>query len=69
MSDDRFDAIQFGRLIESVERLTISVKILSDDIDSLKETRSRGWGILTGITLAAGSVGAVAHSVVDKILK
>ena len=69
MSDDRFDAVQFGRLIESVERLNTSVKLLSDDIESLKDTRSRGYGILAGVSLVAGSVGAFGHTVLERIIK
>ena len=69
MGDERFDAVQFGRLIESVERLTTSVKTLSDDIESLKDTRSKGWGILTGVALAAGGIGSISHTIAERILK
>jgi hypothetical protein len=66
---NKFDAVQFGRLIQAVETLTTTIKELQTDVNSLKETRSRGWGILTGVTLAAGSFGSIAHSVIEKISK
>lgn len=65
----RFDAVQFGKLIQSVETLTDSIDSLKSDIDSLKETRSKGFGILTGICLVAGGIGSVSHIILEKVLK
>jgi hypothetical protein len=71
MGDDsgKFDAVQFGRLIQAVETLTVTIRDLQIDVSSLKETRSRGWGILAGVTLAAGSAGSAIHSIAEKLLK
>ncbi len=79
MADDdsgKFDAVQFGRLIEgfdnlkkSVDNLNSNITTISNDVASLKDTRSKGWGILTGVTLAAGSAGSMAHTVIEKLMK
>ena len=63
------DPVQFGRLIQSVETLTSTINSLRLDVDSLKETRSRGWGILAGVSLIAGGMGSASHAIIDKLLK
>ena len=54
----KFDAVQFGRLIESVENLKTSVEGMRTDVSSLKETRSKGLGILIGVSGVAGGLGS-----------
>jgi hypothetical protein len=70
MSDEeKLNPVQFGRLIQSVETLSMEIRTLKTDIESLKDTRSKGWGILTGVTLAAGGLGSLSHSLIEKLLK
>ena len=69
IDENKFDAVQFGRLIQSVETLTTSVNLLKVNIDSLNDTRSKGYGILFGVSLVAGGIGASMHQLVDRFLK
>lgn len=66
---DNLDPVEFGRLIQSVDNLTITVNEIKTDVASLKETRDRGWGILAGITLVAGGLGASAHTLFERLFK
>jgi hypothetical protein len=68
---EELDKVQFGRLIESVERLNQSVEKLTQDMERINERLNTGKGIVTGMMLAAGSIGgglgAFAHSVLQKL--
>ena len=75
-----FDAVQFGRLIQSVNNLNESLNLfrtelnssistIQSDVDSLKATRDKGWGILTGVGLVAGGLGSASHAWIDKLFK
>lgn len=69
MADEHFDAVQFGRLIQSVETLTQEVSGMRSDVNSLKDTRSKGWGILTGVAMVGGGLGSFGHSMFEKLIK
>ena len=61
--------IQFGRLINSVENMATTINALSDDVKSLTEFKNNGKGILIGVALAAGGVGAFIGKVSAWVLR
>lgn len=70
------DPVQFGELRSSVravesqvDRLARSVEELNGKVDHLVEFKSTSKGIVAGFILIAGGIGAVAHRVLDGLLK
>lgn len=61
--------IQFGKLIQSVATLTIEVQTLRHEMTELSNQMSGGKGVVAGMLLAAGGVGAGAAHLVDKLFK
>lgn len=61
--------VQFGKLIGTMDQLESSVRILSTKVDNLMETKNRGIGILSGVTLAGGAVGALLHKIGETLFK
>jgi len=66
---EELDKVQFGRLIESVERLTASVGKLTNDIENINARMNTGKGLAVGLIVASagigGSVGAFAHKILE----
>lgn len=60
-----FDPVAFGRLLESVERLTGAVETLEGEVKELRTDRDKGKGVLTGLMLAAGLVGGVLAEAIN----
>jgi hypothetical protein len=67
MSD--IDPVQFGKLINAVETLETQVKELSGQVQSLNQQITGGKGIVAGMLLAAGGLGAAATKLLENWLK
>lgn len=61
------DPVQFGRLLNAVETLTIQVSDLEVKVDTLNTQISGGKGVIMGLLVAAGSAGAALTKVVEKV--
>ena len=61
--------VMFGRLIESVEAMSEEMKGMRSEIKTLTEFKNNGKGILIGVSLAAGGVGAMAAKISGWILR
>lgn len=60
--------IDAGRLIAAVEQLSKDVEILNTRIQELEGQLNRGKGILVGVFVTAGGLGAAASSAISKML-
>lgn len=73
MDDERrrfyVDPVAFGELVGSVRALAASVERLSIKVDDLMESRSTSKGILAGLAIAGGGVGALAHKLLEGVFK
>lgn len=63
------DPQEFGRLVGAVERLAVQVEHMSSEIDRISNDLSRGKGIMAGLLIAAGSIGAGTTHLIEKIFK
>lgn len=63
------DPIEFGRLTQAVENLTVKVDQLSKEMSDVKNNFHGARGVAIGMLLAAGGVGAGAAHVFDKLFK
>ena len=63
------DPVEFGKLVHAVETLTEATKEIKADLDSLKATFKGGKGLLAGLMIAAGGIGAGAKHVLESLLK
>jgi hypothetical protein len=63
------DPVQFGKLINAVETLESKVDSLSSQVAELNEKMASGKGIMVGMILVAGGLGAGAHKVLELIFK
>lgn len=61
--------VQFGKMVQSVEDMAGTVRELSADVKALTEFKNSGKGILLGVALASGGVGAFATKFGGWILK
>ncbi len=61
------DPVQFGRLLNAVETLTIQVSDLEVKVDTLNTQITGGKGVIMGLLVAAGSAGAALTKVVEKV--
>ena len=64
-----FDPVQFGRLIQSVETLTGELKLMSQKVDDLTHQMTGSKGIIVGLLIAAGGVGATASEAIKHLFK
>lgn len=56
------DERETGQMIERVDQLTKAVEALTAEMKSMREAHAYGKGILAGLLLVAGTIGAgVAH--------
>lgn len=63
------DPQEFGRLVGAVESLTAQVSHMSLELDKISNDLSRGKGIMAGLLIAAGSIGAGTTHLIEKIFK
>ena len=68
MSSDDIDPVEFGKLIQAVETLTTSVATLTADVDALSAQLTGGKGIVVGLLIAAGGLGAGMSELFKKLL-
>ena len=63
------DPVQFGKLINAVETLEENVKELSGQVQSLNNQITGGKGVIMGLLLTAGGLGAGATKLVEYLTK
>ena len=63
------DPQEFGRLVGAVESLVKQVEHMSKEIAEIRNAMSTGRGIVAGLVLAAGGIGAGATHLIEKIFK
>ncbi len=63
------DQIEFGQLIQSVSTLTAQVAALSTKVETMSSQITGGRGVILGLMMAAGGVGAGASHVVERLFK
>lgn len=61
------DPIQFGRLLNSVETLTEQVAELDKKVDTLNSQITGGKGVIMGLLITAGGVGAGLTKLLEKV--
>lgn len=61
------DPIQFGRLLNAVETLTEQVADLDAKVDTLNSQITGGKGVVMGLLITAGGIGAGATKLLEKI--
>jgi len=63
------DPQEFGRLVGAVETLVKQVGHMSRELDEIRNAMSTGKGIVVGLVVAAGGIGAGATHLIEKIFK
>ena len=58
---------QAGRLLEAMDRVEDDIRAMKGDIESLKSDLTKGKGLVAGLFLAAGGVGAFVKGMLDKV--
>jgi hypothetical protein len=66
-SDEQFSLIDYGRLIGRVEALSAQVTLMSSKLDALTDNVSTGKGVLVGLCLASGTLGATFLEIFHKV--
>ena len=66
---NEIDLQEFGRLVGAVERLAKQVDHMSVEIDKITNDLNRGKGVLVGLLVAAGGVGAAAGHLLEKLFR
>jgi Ni,Fe-hydrogenase III large subunit len=61
--------VEFGKLINAVETLTVEVESLREEVSTMKENMTGYRGVAVGIMLAAGGVGASASHIIEKLMR
>lgn len=61
--------VEFGKLINAVETLTVEVESLREEVGTMKEQMTGARGIAFGVMLAAGGVGAGASHMIERLFK
>lgn len=67
--ENEVNPVEFGKLLQSVETLTTNVRELKSDVDGLKSQLTGGKGLIAGLLVAAGGIGASVKHVLESILK
>jgi hypothetical protein len=65
MSD--IDPVQFGRLLNAVETLTTQVAELDQKVETLNGQITGGKGVVMGLLITAGGIGAGATKLLEKL--
>lgn len=63
------DPVEFGKLLQSVSTLTEKVDALSEKVGVLESMLTGGKGMVAGLMIAAGGIGASAKHLLESILK
>jgi len=61
--------VEFGKLLQAVETLTENVRELKVEVDALKSQLTGGKGLIAGMMVAAGGIGASAKHLLESIVK
>lgn len=61
------DPVEFGRLANAVETLTKQVAELDNKVDTLNGQITGGKGVVMGLLITAGGLGAGATKLIEKI--
>jgi hypothetical protein len=61
------DPITFGRLLSSVETLTHQVAELDAKVETLNSQITGGKGLIMGLLITAGGIGAGATKLIEKL--
>ena len=71
MGDDmsEINPVDFGKLVGAVEVLTIEVTALRKDVKCLQSQLTTGRGMIAGMLLAAGGIGAGATHLLERVFK
>lgn len=67
--ENEVNPVEFGKLLQAVESLTETVRELKIEVDQLKAQLTGGKGLIAGLMVAAGGIGASAKHVLESILK
>jgi hypothetical protein len=63
------DPIQFGRLLNAVDTLEKNVQKLSGEVEELNHKLSSGKGLMVGVLITAGGLGAGATKIIEHLFK
>ena len=66
---NEIDPQEFGRLVGAVETLVGQVAHMAREIDEIRNVMNRGKGVVIGMLIAAGGLGAGATHILDKLFK
>jgi hypothetical protein len=66
---DEIDPVEFGKLLQSVSSLTEKVDTLTAKVSALESTLTGGKGLIAGLMVAAGGIGASAKQVMEHLFK
>lgn len=67
MSDETIDLIEYGKLLAAVSSLTESCEALTIKVDSINERLNTGKGVIFGMMIAAGGLGAGVTEAVQRL--
>ena len=59
--------LEIGRLAQAVKTLTVEVNLLRTKMESIESQVNRGKGMVMGMFLAAGGIGAAISTVFHKL--
>lgn len=63
------DPIQFGKMINAIETLEEKVQSLSTEVSTMNAKISSGKGLMLGVLVTAGGLGAGATKVLEYVFK
>ena len=66
---NEIDPVEFGKLVQAVETLTTGQAEIKRDLDDLKATFTGGKGLVAGLMVAAGGIGASAKHLLESVFK
>lgn len=61
--------VEFGKLINAVETLTVEVESLREEVSTMKQQMTGAKGIAVGLMFAAGGLGASATHLFERLFK
>ena len=62
------DPVEFGKLIQSVDQLATTVTNLQSTVDDLRTKVTGGKGVIVGMLIAAGGLGAGTTKLIERVL-
>ena len=63
------DPVEFGKLIQALSTITTEVSTLRSEVSDIKRQITSGKGVIIGLLMAAGGVGALLGEGVRSIFK